>query len=117
MFPQLLRSDAEPRPVIPKEGELFKIIELYGKTFEIRYGFYEERDRHNRYAEPVEIYPDFIEKPVYTDEGFPFVTAIQTPCQNFVGEKNENSTCEECAYYQHCEELLAICRCPHNQKL
>ncbi len=100
----------------PKEGELFKVIQLHGKTFEIRYGFYEECDRNNHFAEPVEIYPDFIKHPQYTDEGYPFVTAIQSPCQHFRGEKNENSTCEECAHYSHCEELLAICRCPHNQK-
>lgn len=100
----------------PQEGELFKIIQIHGKTFEIRYGFYEECDRLNHYAEPVEIYPDFIKEPQYTDKGYPFVTAIQSPCQHFQGEKNENSTCEECAHYQHCEELLAICQCPHNRK-
>lgn len=101
---------------IPKEGELFKIIELHGRIFEIRYGFYEESDRHNRFAEPVEIYPDFIKHPQYTDEGIPFITAIQTPCPYFRGSRDENSTCEECAYYQHCEELLALCGCPQNRK-
>lgn len=116
MFAQPLRGEIDPRSAIPKEGELYKIIELYGKTFEIRYGFYEECDRHNRYAEPVEIYPDFTKKPQYTKEGQPFITAIQSPCQYFKGRKDENSTCEECAYYQHCEELLAICTCPEKRK-
>jgi len=116
MFTQLTRKDAEARPAVPREGELFKIIELYGKTFEIRYGFYEERDRHNRYAEPVEIYPDFIKQPQYTDEGHPFITAIQSPCKYFHGRMDENSTCEECAHYRHCEELLAICDCPENKQ-
>ena len=100
----------------PKEGELYKVFQLYGKTFEIRYGFYEECDRLNHYAEPVEIYPDFTKHPQYTDEGLPFVTAIQSPCEHFFGRKNENSTCEDCAHYHHCEELLAICRCPRNRK-
>jgi len=116
MLTKLTRTDAEPRSAIPKEGDLFKIIRLYGKTFEIRYGFYEECDRHNRYAEPVEIYPDFIKNPQYTSDGQPFVTAIQSPCEHFQGRKNENSTCEECAHYQHCEELLAICNCPNTRK-
>ena len=116
MYKNLLQSDTEPVPVVPKEGELFKIIQLYGKTFEIRYGFYEEKDRHNQFAEPVEIYPDFIKQPQYTDEGTPFITAIQNPCVYFKGKQDENSTCEDCSHYQHCEELLAICRCPQNQK-
>lgn len=116
MYTQPLRSGADIRPDVPKEGQLYKIIKLYGKTFEIRYGFYEECDRHNRYAEPVEIYPDFIKKPQYTKEGQPFITAIQTPCKYFDGKKDENSTCEECSHYKHCEELLAICTCPENKK-
>ena len=49
----------------PKEGDLFKIIQIHGKTFEIRYGFYEERDRLGRFAEPIEIYPDFIKETIY----------------------------------------------------
>lgn len=100
----------------PKEGDLFKVIHLHGTTFEIRYGFYEECDRHNRFAEPMEIYPDFIKRPQHTDDGVPFVTAIQTPCPHFTGNKDENSSCEECAYYQHGDELLGICTCPHNMK-
>lgn len=99
----------------PKEGDLFKIIQIHGKTFEIRYGFYEECDRYNKFAEPMEIYPDFIKFPQHTDEGIPFITAIQTPCSHFTGNRDANSTCEECAYYRHCEELLGICACPHNK--
>lgn len=116
MFTKFTRSDAEQRSAIPKEGELYKIIELYGKTFEIRYGFYEESDRLNRYAEPVEIYPDFIKQPQYTDDGCPFITAIQSPCEHFHGKRDENSTCEECSHYKHCEELLAICTCSENRQ-
>ena len=100
----------------PKEGDLFKIIQAHGKTFEIRYGFYEECDRHNRFAEPIEIYPDFQKDPQYTPGGQPFVTAIQVPCFYFIGNQNPNSTCEECAYYRQCEDLLGICTCPYNIK-
>ncbi len=111
MFTQL-----QPNTSPPKEGDLFKIIQIHGKTFEIRYGFYEECDRHNQFAEPIEIYPDFIRHPQHTDDGIPFITAIQTPCIHFSGKKNANSTCEECSYYQHCEELLGLCTCPLNIK-
>lgn len=101
---------------LPKEGDLFKVIHLHGRVFEIRYGFYEECDRHNQFAEPIEIYPDFIKNPQHTVEGFPFITAIQSPCHHFVGNRDSNSTCEECAYYSHGEELLGICTCPMNIK-
>ena len=99
----------------PKEGDLFKVIESHGKTFEIRFGFYEESDRLSPFAEPIEIYPDFLKYPQYTDEGIPFITAIQSPCKHFSGKRDANSTCEECGFYHHCEELLGICGCPLNQ--
>ena len=111
MFSQL-QSNTPP----PKEGDLFKIIRLHGATFEIRYGFYEECDRHNQFAEPIEIYPDFIQNPQHTPEGAPFVTAIQNPCRYFEGKRTANSTCEECAHYRQGEELLGTCACPRNQQ-
>ncbi|MBE6925013.1 MAG: hypothetical protein E7466_07260 [Ruminococcaceae bacterium] len=104
------------QPSAPREGDLFKVIQCHGNTFEIRYGFYEECDRHALFAEPMEIYPNFIKEPQYTDDGIPFVTAIQLPCEKFSGEVDDNSTCEDCSHYQHCEELLGICTCPDNQK-
>lgn len=116
MFSKLFGLDVEPRLPIPKEGDLFKIIHLHGRTFEIRYGFYEECDRHTKYAEPIEIYPDFLKEPQFTDDGLAFVTAVQAPCEYFSGKKNENSTCEECSYYHHGEELIGICSCQKNQK-
>jgi hypothetical protein len=100
----------------PKEGDLYKVIHLHGETFEIRYGFYEECDRNNQFAEPIEIYPDFLQCPRYTTDGAPFVTAIQNPCPYFNGRRTVNSTCEDCSHYQHGEELLGVCACPRNQK-
>ena len=100
----------------PKEGDLFKVIHLYGRRFEIRYGFYEECDRNNQFAEPMEIYPDFLKDPQHTDEGIPFITAIQSPCEYFAGNRDANSTCEECDYYRHGGELLGICICPKKRK-
>ena len=116
MLTKLFKLDVRPRPDIPKEGDLFKVINLYGTTFEIRYGFYEERDRYNRYAEPMEIYPDFIQNPQYTMDGTPFVTAMQNPCELFRGKKDEDSTCDDCHFYQHCDEMIGICICPNHRK-
>ncbi len=117
MFTGRLGLDIEQRPKVPKEGELFKVIRIRGTTFEIRYGFYEECDRYNGYAEPMEIYPDFIKNPQHTIDGIPFVTAMQTPCVHFKGKKNEDSTCEDCSFYQHCEEMLGVCECIKNKKV
>ena len=115
MHTKLLTLNTEKKPP-PREGDLFKIIDLYGTIFEIRYGYYEERDRCNKRAEPMEIYPNFIKEPKYTEDGSPFATAMQESCEHFKGKRNEDSTCDDCAFYQHCDELLGICLCPKKKK-
>ena len=113
----LSNYDIQQIPLPPKEGDLFKIITAHGKTFEIRYGFYEECDRHTRFAEPIPLYPDFIKQPQHTDDGMPFITAIQDVCEHFVGMKDENSVCGDCRFYQHCDEMIGICPCPRNKQI
>lgn len=113
MFGKLFETNAQTNTPEPREGDLFKVIEYMGRSFEIRYGYYEEKDR---VFEPMAIYPDFVKDPVYTDGGMPFVTAMQQPCRLFRGEWDENSTCEDCSYYQNCEELIGICTCSKNKK-
>ena len=98
-------NGAGSKPVPPREGDLFKIIRILGKTFEIRYGFYEECDRYTQFAESVPIYPNFIKFPQYTDDGTPFVTAMQNPCERFEGKKDANSVCGDCAHYRSCDEI------------
>lgn len=100
------------RPGHPREGDLFKVITVFGATFEIKYGFYDERDRHTLFAEPVAIYPNFLEHPRFTDDGKPFVTEMQEPCPCFNGRRDENSGCGDCVFYNGCEELIGICKYP-----
>lgn len=103
----------------PKEGALYKVITAYGRSFEIRYGYYEEIDRQNPYVEPMEMYPNFIENPLYTEDGVPFVTAMQAVCGHFKlgrGENDEDNTCFHCTYFEPCEELLGVCRCKTRRK-
>ena len=107
---------AEQR-VKPKEGQLYKVLTVHGKEFPLYYGYYEEKDRYSKYNDPVEIYPNFIACPIYTDDGIPFATAMQDICKHFNGTKDEDSTCFHCSYYKKCEELLGICTCPKNKKL
>ena len=90
----------------PKEGDLYKKITLHGKTFELRYGYYEDFERDG--GEPIPIYPDFKKAPLFTDGGFPFVTAMQEPCEHYTGESGD-PCCHECLFYKTGEELLGIC--------
>ena len=116
MFRKIIQNDYPQAKVIPKEGDLYKVVETFGKTFELRYGYYGDCDR--RY-EPDVIYPDFTKDPVYTDEGTPFVTMMQDACRSYSGESKRTSdtTCEECKYFKRGEEWFGICTCTMNKKL
>ncbi len=109
-------EQAQQIPKEPKEGALFKVITAYGKTFEIRYGYYEESDRYAQRAEPMEIYPNFIDDPQFTDEGIPFATAMQVTCEHYQGKVYEDSVCDNCIFYKPCDELLGVCRCKARRK-
>lgn len=101
------------------EGDLYKTVELRGRTFTLYYGYYEECDRQNPLCEPIVIYPDFPASPVYTDDGEPFATVMQDACNNYRGEskRTPNTTCAECKYFQRGEDWIGICRCPKKRKL
>lgn len=116
MLATLFGIDNQQKRDVPREGDVFKVIELHGKTFELRYGFYEESDRYAKWAEPMEIYPDFLKNPQFTAEGVPFVTQMQSPCNHFEGFLDENSGCGDCAFYRHGDELLGTCGCLKNKK-
>ena len=115
MFSKLIQNDLPLPKDIPKEGDLYKIITTYGKTFELRYGYYGDCDRK---YEPNVIYPDFIKEPVYTDNGEPFATMVQDACKSYRGEtkRTPDTTCEECQYFQCDEDWIGICTCPKNKK-
>ena len=83
MFKTFISQENQPQKEKQKEGDLYKVIKAFGKTFEIYYGYYEESDRYSKYSEPIEIYTDFIKNPLYTNEGVPFVTAIQNTCEHY----------------------------------
>ena len=115
MFSKLLRNDHPAEEFTHKEGDLYKIVNTFGKTFELRYGYYSESDR--RY-EPDVIYPDFIKEPMYTEEGTPFVTMMQDACPHYKGRaaRTSDTTCAECHYFRHGEEWFGVCVCLPNKK-
>ena len=91
-----------------KEGELYKIVNIKGKIFELRYGYYEEIDRSH--SEPDVIYPDLTAEPQYTPDGQRIVTQMQDACIYFKGKKDSESDCSQCAHFERDKDLFGICR-------
>ena len=118
MLSNLFQNNISPAEATHKEGELYKVVTTFGKTFELRYGFYEERDRLNTLCKPAIIYPDFLKEPLYTDKGEPFVTMMQDACEKYKGDSTStpDTTCAECKYFKGGEEWFGVCACPGNKK-
>ena len=96
-----------------KDGELYKVIRLFDKDFEIRYGYYE--DHEIKRGDPIPIYPDFNKSPEYTADGYPFVTQMQDLCEHGSSRFKEG-LCIDCKYFEAGDDLIGICRCPKNRK-
>ena len=118
MLSSLFQNNIQPAEVTHEEGELYKVVTTFGKTFELRYGYYEECDRQSPLCDPVVIYPDFTKEPVYTDEGTPFVTMMQDACKSYKGDtkRTPDTTCDECKYFQCGEDWIGICKCVLRRK-
>ena len=116
MISHLFPQDTEPQMSVCQEGDLYKIVNIHGRTFKLYYGYYEDCDRENPAVDPMPIYPDFLKEPQYTDEGFSFVTKMQDACRHYKGKAGKFNDCAECQYYMHGDELLGICTCPKNKK-
>lgn len=113
----MLKSFFEPeKKNNNSEGDLYKIVNVQGHTFELYYGYYEEIERKNPAIEPMPIYPDFLENPTYSNDGLPFVTKMQDACKHYKGEMNKFGECAECQYYLHGDDLIGVCTCHHNKK-
>lgn len=102
---------------LPKEGDLYMVIESHGHSFELKYGYYEETDRE--YGEPVVIYPDLKNSPIYTKDGFPLVTAVQIPCKYYTVAEGHapEDCCSDCIYYKDSKKEIDICLCEKKRKL
>ena len=98
-----------------REGDLYKIFTVCGKTFELHYGYYDEIEKEGKYTEPIPIYPDFIKEPLYTDAGYPFATEMQDICSFFLGREGEDS-CFACRHFEQGDELIGICKCEKRKR-
>jgi len=99
-----------------REGDLYKVIKISNQEFEIRYGYYDDKDRFAKYNEPIPIFPDFKKDTVYTLEGFMFVTHMQDKCKYFKGDIKEDA-CYKCLHYRKKEDLIGICACALNRRM
>lgn len=106
----------EGQEAIPKEGDFYKEVTVFGKTFRLRYGYYESFERESPFNDPMPIYPDFIKEPHYTAEGEPIVTAMQDTCEFYHEKNDEDSSCADCAFFEPGEDLFGVCRCPQNKR-
>ena len=113
MLLKLLNSDSQMGK--PKEGELYREVTVDGNRFCLFYGYYEESDRNSLYNDPIPIYPDLIQTPVYTKEGIPIVTAMQDVCERYHG-KPSGESCNDCIYFRIKEELFGVCNCLENRR-
>lgn len=96
---------------IPNEGDLHSVVSVGGYTFELRYGYYDERERAG--GEPFVLYPDLQTKPLYTEEGYRIVSAIQSVCEHYAvpdGKERENC-CYTCVHYPNRTGDIGICKC------
>ena len=99
-----------------REGDVYKVIELHGKSFELRYGFYEDFERESEYSEPIPIYPNFLKDPIYTDSGYPFATQMQDACEWLNSKVKFDACCADCRYFCDGEDLIGTCKCESRRK-
>lgn len=96
---------------IPKEGDLHSIVTIGPHTFELRYGYCDERDRST--GEPYILYPDLLSKPIYTEDGYRIVVALQSVCEYYAPAdgQEEEDCCYTCSFYPDQKSELGICGC------
>ena len=104
------------KDLLKREGDIYKTVTAGGHSFTLYYGYYEDFER--RAGEPVVVYPDLNQAPVYSPEGYRVVTAIQDVCPMFRcrGTPDEDSCCCDCVYYPDSQSCINICTCPENRR-
>lgn len=99
---------------LPKEGDLYKRLAVAGHIFELRYGYYEERDRS--LCLPVVIFPDFSASPIYCPDGYPLVTQIQDACEYYRNAAAfPENWCGDCDHFSGEHPEIGICRCEYKK--
>ena len=100
-----------PKVLAPREGDLYKVIEVENRTFEIVYGFYEDDERDR--IEPLPVFPDLKRNPAFTADGKPIVTGIQETCEHYSPQGNDRGEdwCGDCVHYLKPDSEISVCCC------
>lgn len=96
---------------IPREGDLHSIVTIGSHSFELRYGYCDEQDRAT--GEPYILYPDLLAEPLFTEDGYRIVAALQSVCEHYTfpdGQEKEDC-CYTCDFYPDQQAEIGICRC------
>lgn len=93
-----------------KEGNIYGIFKVGDDIFEVRYGYYDEKDRIGKYSYPIPIYPDFLQNPRYNKEGYRYVTEMQDTCEHFEGKLLVDICCG-CSHFKKGDDLIGLCLC------
>lgn len=93
--------------------EKTKTYHVEGATLTIPLRYDEKSGRY------MEVYPDFIENPVYTPEGRPIMLTLKDACA--FGEKRDANEelvdCGSCRFYRQAPNtLIGVCGCEKKQK-
>ncbi len=97
-----------------REGDIYMVISVRDKSFEIKYGYYEDFERECQ--EPIPIFPDLAKCPVYTECGYKIVTQVQMPCEYFKlkSEQFSEEWCGSCKHFEDEHSMISVCTCQRN---
>lgn len=99
-----------------KPGDLYKVITVAGREFEIRYMDCGEFDPEQK-GEVMPDFPYFEEEPEYTDDRYPFANRINDCCEHYkTGAERPDRTCQDCFYFKDAVEEIGVCRCTARRK-
>ena len=100
---------------MPREGDLHSVVTIGAHSFELRYGYCDERDRST--GEPYILYPDLESAPLYTQDGHRIVTALQNACRYYTATngREREDCCYTCIFYPHPGDEIGICLCEEHR--
>lgn len=94
-----------------KTGDLYKVINVAGREFEILYMDMGSVDPESK-GEFIPDFPFFDEQPEYTDDRYPFTNTLNDCCEHYRTEnKRPNNSCQDCIYFKDAVEMIGVCRC------
>lgn len=95
-----------------KPGDLYKVITVAGRAFEIRYLDYGALDPHCE-GEVSPDFPYFAEEPEYTDDHYPFTNYFTDCCEHYKTNTTgrPDKSCHDCIYFKDAVEDIGVCRC------